>query len=159
MRRGLALALIGFWSLALAQLVSERPLASDAEMLSQVRGTMALYTVIAPRLSPSVAGLIRLRSILVPATIITDRAGLSAAQGACGGIIRRRTLRVYMVERIADTGMLIAVIGKTTRIVQGGLVIGSSAPTRLLEGEPMASNLATQILAPLLKNGVLQNVC
>ena len=159
MRRAVATALLAVSSLGLAQLVSERPLVSDAEMLSQVRGTTVLYTVIAPRLSPSVANLIRLRSILVPATIITDRAGLSTARDACGGVIRRRTLRVYTVERIADTGTLIAVIGKETRIVQGGLVVGSSAPTRLLEGEPMASNLATQILAPLLKNGVLRSVC
>jgi hypothetical protein len=148
-----------YCSVAVAQLVTEHPISSEAMLLEAMRGANEL-TIVAPSVSSAVAGFLLNPWNYGYATFVTNPEGVSSMKRFCGTswwIFNR--VRILSVPRVPPTATVVIRRGEVTVVVQGPLVIGEAGVTRLLEGDPMVRNLANQMLTPLLREAVLHRAC
>jgi hypothetical protein len=155
--RRLVLGLLMWATVAVAQLVTETTVTSEPDLISLMVKTRSVV-IIAKTLSPSLARSFTFTHNLYPNLVIyTDEKN---TQNHCAGWHRglRRALTVYKVKSVPEVGSIL-IDAQQASIVQGGLVTGSSVPTKRLQGEPMVKNMAAQMLGALQGKGVVAYVC
>jgi hypothetical protein len=155
------LAILGCCSLALAQLYSETIITDPGPMLEHFRADTRL-TFITRTIEPRLVSILQNAWLVVPeVTVITDRASVAQLPDLCrSAFLLRRAGAVYVVDNVPSVPTLIMKRDAETLMVQGGLISGTGGgTTKLMRGEPMVRNLATQMLSAVMQKAVLERAC
>ena len=146
-------------SLAVAQLVNQRPITTTGEMLIEIKAATTL-TVVASRLSPELLNKFFLtRRDFNHLILITDGDGFKTIDPYCHVIRFQYFKSIYTLPRLPQDGVIRVDRGNDTKLIQGPLVLGVAGATRLLEGDPMARTIAIQMLEPLLQQAEFKYDC
>ena len=154
------IAFLALSALAMAQLTTETPIGSTAQIVAQLQPGSRL-TFIARGINPAILAAIQTPwSRIYEVTVITDRASVGQLPDLCGDWFFRRRGGVYVVESVPESGTIIVHRPNETVMVQGSLVGGrGSGATVLIQGDPMVRNLTTQMLSAVMQKAVLERAC